>query len=52
MLSVTEAEDCVSFYYDYEKASSKLTVAQLFRFKNQKICGLLLVFDTGSLDRE
>ena len=45
LLSVTESADSVSIYYDYEKSDRVLTVAQLFKFKNQKICEMLVVFD-------
>jgi len=45
VLSVTEGKDCVSIYYDYEKHDRTLTIAQLFRFENQKISEMLLVFD-------
>ena len=46
VLSVTESEDSVSIYYDYEKSNGTITIAQLFRFRDQKISELLLVFDT------
>ena len=45
VLSVTESDDGVSIYYDYEKSDRVITIAQLFRFKNGKIGELLLVFD-------
>jgi len=46
VLSVTESRDCVSIYYDYEKTDRTLTIAQLFRFENQRISQILLVFDS------
>ena len=46
ILNITESEDSVSIYYDYEKGDGALTVAQLFRFTNHKIRELLLVFDS------
>ncbi len=46
VLSVTENEDSVSIYYNYEKSDGIITIAQLFKFKNQKIRELFLVFDT------
>ena len=49
VLSVTQDEDSVSVYYDYEKSEGFLTVAQLFRFKDQQISELLLVFDAREL---
>ena len=45
VLSVTEGDDSVSVYYDYEKSDRVMTIAQLFRFKDGKISELLLVFD-------
>ena len=45
VLSVTESGDSVSIYYDYEKSDGAITIAQLFKFKNQKISEVLLVFD-------
>ena len=45
VLSVTESGDSVSVYYDYEKSDRAITIAQLFKFKNQKISEILLVFD-------
>ena len=44
-LSVTESNDSVSVYYEYEKSDRVITIAQLFRFRNGKISELLLVFD-------
>jgi len=46
VLSVTESKDCVSLYYDYDKRDRTITIAQLFRFENQRICEMLLVFDS------
>ena len=49
VLNVTESEDCVSIYYDYQKPNGAITIAQLFQFKNQIISEILLVFDaTGA----
>lgn len=45
VFSVTESEECVSVYYNYEKRDGALIIAQLFTFKNHKISGLQLVFD-------
>ena len=45
VLSITESEDSVSIYYDYEKSDRAITIAQLFKFKNQTISEILLVFD-------
>ena len=45
VISVTEDADSVSIYYDYEKSDRTITIAQLFKFSNQKIQEILLVFD-------
>ncbi len=45
LLSITEGEDSVSIYYDYEKSDRIITIAQLFKFKEHKISEILLVFD-------
>ena len=46
LLSVTETNDDVSMYYRYRKAQGSITIAHLFRFHDQKIIEILLVFDT------
>ncbi len=48
VLAVTEGENSVSIYYDYQKESGALTVAQLFGFTDGRISSMLLVFDTRS----
>ncbi len=45
VLSITENADSVSIYYDYEKSEQDITIAQLFKFKNQKITEIRLVFN-------
>lgn len=45
LLSVTEDADSVSIFYDYVKTDRVLTVAQLFKFNDRKICETLVVFD-------
>jgi hypothetical protein len=45
VLSITESGDSVSIYYNYEKSGGAITIAQLFKFRDQKINGILLVFD-------
>jgi hypothetical protein len=45
VLSITESKDSVSIYYDYEKSDRTITIAQLFKFSNQKVQEILLVFD-------
>ncbi len=49
VLSVTENQESVSIYYDYEKVAGAITIAQLFRFRDQKITELLLVFDAREI---
>lgn len=45
LLSVTESNDSVSIFYEYERSEGSMTIAQLFKFKDQKISEILLVFD-------
>ena len=45
LISVTENEDSVSVYYDYEKSDATITIAQLFIFRDRRISEILLVFD-------
>jgi ketosteroid isomerase-like protein len=49
VLSLAESGDDVCVFYDYEKAGQSITVAQLCRFKGERIGEILLVFDSGSL---
>ena len=44
-LSVTESGDAVAVFYEYEKRDGTLTIAQLFRFYDQRIAETRLVFD-------
>ena len=46
LLSVTDSSESVSIFYEYVKTDGIITVAQLFRFKDQKISEMLLVFDS------
>ncbi len=45
VLSVSEGNDSVSVFWDYEKNDRTVTIAQLFRFRDQAISEILLVFD-------
>jgi len=45
-VSVTQGDDSVSIYYDYIKPGGSLTIAQLFKLRDLKICEILLIFDT------
>lgn len=49
VLSLAESGDDVCVFYDYEKGGQTITVAQLCRFKGEKIGEILLVFDGGSI---
>ena len=46
IVSMTDSEDSVAVFYDYEKPSGTLAVAQLLRIKDQRITEMFLVFDT------
>ncbi|MEE9166865.1 MAG: hypothetical protein V3U24_05310 [Candidatus Neomarinimicrobiota bacterium] len=46
LLSVTESNDSVSIFYEYQKREGPITIAQSFRIANRKISEILLVFDT------
>ena len=52
VLSVSENDDSVSIFYDYKKPKRVLTIAQLFKFKGQKISEILLVFDGRAFTRD
>jgi hypothetical protein len=45
VLSVTENEDSVAVFYEYQKPERIMQIAQLFQFKDRKIHEVLLVFD-------
>ncbi len=45
MLSVMADGDSVSVFDDYVKSEGALTVAQLCKFRNERISEILLVFD-------
>jgi hypothetical protein len=45
VISVTENEDSVAVFYEYQKVEFVVQIAQLFRIKDQKIDDVLLVFD-------
>jgi hypothetical protein len=47
--SLTEGDNEVSVFYDYEKGTQSVTIAQLCRFKDQKISEIVLVFDGRAL---
>ena len=45
VVSVTEGGDSVSVYYEYVKTAGTLMIAQLFRYRDNLISEILLVFD-------
>ena len=50
VLSVTENDNSVCLFYDYEKPNGVITIAQLFKIVGQKISEVILVFDGRGLD--
>lgn len=48
--SVTEDEESVAIFYAYQKPDRTLTLAQLFKVKDRRICEVLLVFDGRGFD--
>lgn len=50
LLSVTQAEECVAVFYEYQKPDGSLTIAQLFRFRDARISEITLVFDGRSFE--
>ena len=49
VLSITENEDSVAVFYEYQKSQGSIKIAQLFKFKGQKIRDILLIFDGRNL---
>ena len=47
VLSVTEGNDGIAVFWDYEKPGGTLTIAQLFGLRDGRISEIRLVFDTG-----
>lgn len=45
ILSVTEDDDAVAAFYEYQKPDKEMTIAQLFRIREKQIQNVLLVFD-------
>lgn len=52
ILSLTENEDAVAVFYDYEKPESTVRIAQLFKIKDLRITEIMLIFDSGALARQ
>ena len=44
-VSVTESEDSVVVFYEYQKPDRPIMIAQLFRFRDEAISEIILVFD-------
>ncbi len=49
VLSITENEQSVAVFYEYQKPERAINIAQLFKVKNDKIHEVLLVFDGRSI---
>ena len=49
VLSITENEDAVAVFYEYQKSEEALNIAQLFKLNEEKIQEILLVFDDRSI---
>ncbi len=49
ILSITENEDSVAIFYEYQKPQNAIKNAQLFKFKEHKIGEILLIFDGRNL---
>ncbi len=45
VLSITENEDSIAVFYEYQKPDRVMQIAQLFKIRDQKIHEVLLVFD-------
>lgn len=45
VLSVTEGDDAVAVFYEYQKPEHVLQIAQLFKIRDYKINEIILIFD-------
>jgi len=45
LLSITESENSVAVFYDYEKSNGAMKIAQLFKVEGERIQEVLLIFD-------
>lgn len=50
VLSMTEKDDSVAVFYEYQKPDRMIHIAQLFKIKCEKIHDVLLVFDGRGMD--
>ena len=51
VISISETADTVAVFYDYEKRSGTVTIAQLFKLDGDKIVEIRLVFDPQPFSR-
>jgi hypothetical protein len=51
VLSVSEGENTVVVFYEYKKPDNTLLIAQHFKLRQDKICEIVLIFDTAPLKR-
>ncbi len=49
--SITESEQTVALFYEYQKPDRSIQIAQLFKLKDEKIHEILLVFDARAIDQ-
>ena len=49
IINITTNEDSVCVFYNYGKGDSHLTIAQHFKFLDNLIAEILIVFDTRSI---
>ncbi|MCU7812171.1 MAG: nuclear transport factor 2 family protein [Candidatus Thiodiazotropha sp. (ex Notomyrtea botanica)] len=49
LLSITDSDDEVVLFYDYLKPHQRVRIAQCFRFRQQQISEILLIFDTKGI---
>ena len=50
VVSVTDDDETVAVFWEYERPRGPLTIAQLFRFRDEHICEIRLVFDRSASD--
>ncbi len=50
VLSITESEQSVAVFYDYQKPDRVIQIAQLFKIEHEKIHEILLIFDSRGID--
>jgi hypothetical protein len=50
VLSITESDQHVALFYEYQKPDRTMQIAQLFRIEDEKIHKVLLIFDSRGFD--